>query len=130
MPPEQVEALAQGRVWLGATAAEQGLVDTLGDRRTAIARAAELAKLETYDVREVMPPMSPGQVLLQELLDSAWTPDLAWLQGSALRGSAFAPLVSQVEAEWRLLSTLTDPRHQYALCGQCAVATGGPFGPW
>jgi protease-4 len=144
LPPEQVEALAQGRVWLGTTAAEKGLVDSLGDRRTAVARAAELAQLTTYDVREIHPALTPGQLLLQELANSAWLPQSGWLQGASvqgalgqrsawqatLQGGALAPLVRRFESELLLLGTLTDPRHQYALCGQCAVGSGGPFGPW
>jgi protease-4 len=35
LTPEQVEAIAQGRVWLGGRAKELGLVDTLGDLSAA-----------------------------------------------------------------------------------------------
>jgi protease-4 len=42
---EQVENVAQGRVWTGRQARERGLVDTLGGLEDAIARAADRAKL-------------------------------------------------------------------------------------
>jgi len=42
---EQVESIAQGRVWTGRQAREHGLVDTLGGLEDAISRAAERAKL-------------------------------------------------------------------------------------
>ena len=41
--PEDIEALAGGRVWTGAEALERGLVDENGGYRTALARARELA---------------------------------------------------------------------------------------
>jgi protease-4 len=48
---EQVESVAQGRVWTGRQARERGLVDTLGGLEDAISRAAERAHLgEDYDV--------------------------------------------------------------------------------
>jgi len=48
---DQVESIAQGRVWTGRQARERGLVDTLGGLEDAISRAAERAKLgEDYNV--------------------------------------------------------------------------------
>ena len=48
---EQVENIAQGRVWTGRQARERGLVDTLGGLEDAITRAADRAKLgEEYEV--------------------------------------------------------------------------------
>ena len=43
MSPEDVEPVAQGRVWTGTQALEHGLVDHLGGLKDGIARAAELA---------------------------------------------------------------------------------------
>ncbi|TVZ55889.1 protease-4 [Lutibacter sp. Hel_I_33_5] len=48
---EQVDAIAQGRVWTGKEALENGLVDSLGSLDDAITIAAELAEVETYRVR-------------------------------------------------------------------------------
>lgn len=45
LTPEQVEGVAQGRVWTGRQARERGLVDTLGGLSDAIANAAERAQL-------------------------------------------------------------------------------------
>jgi protease-4 len=51
LTPDQVENIAQGRVWTGRQARERGLVDTLGGLEDAISRAAERAKLgEDYNV--------------------------------------------------------------------------------
>ena len=51
--PEEIDSLAQGRVWTGADAKAAGIVDELGGIDDAIAAAAELAGLddEEYDVR-------------------------------------------------------------------------------
>jgi protease IV len=43
--PEKIDALAQGRVWTGHQARENGLVDALGGLDTAIAVAKERAKI-------------------------------------------------------------------------------------
>lgn len=48
---EQVNEIAQGRVWSGKEAIEKGLVDKLGSLNDAIEIAAELADLENYKIR-------------------------------------------------------------------------------
>ncbi|CAL2086343.1 Signal peptide peptidase SppA [Tenacibaculum dicentrarchi] len=48
---EQVNNVAQGRVWTGKQAVENGLVDQLGNLNDAIAVAANLAEIESYRVR-------------------------------------------------------------------------------
>ena len=55
MSNEQVEALAQGRVWTGVEAKQNGLVDRLGGLHDAIQIARELAEIgpkEEVDVKE------------------------------------------------------------------------------
>lgn len=48
MKVEQVEKIAQGRVWLGQDALKVKLVDELGGLDKAITKAAQLAKLKEY----------------------------------------------------------------------------------
>ena len=43
--PQEIDAIAQGRVWSGSQAKERGLVDKLGGLNDAIAAAASRAKL-------------------------------------------------------------------------------------
>lgn len=50
MTKEQVDAVAQGRVWTGTMAKQLGLVDELGGLDAAIAFAAKTAKTEDYKV--------------------------------------------------------------------------------
>lgn len=48
MSEEQVDSVGGGRVWTGAQALTHGLVDQLGDVRTAIQKARELATLPDH----------------------------------------------------------------------------------
>ncbi len=48
---EEVDKIAQGRVWSGVEAKEVGLVDELGNLDDAISYAAELAKLTDFRIR-------------------------------------------------------------------------------
>lgn len=48
MTTEQVDAIAQGRVWTGTDALKNGLVDKLGSLDDAIKYAATLAKIKDY----------------------------------------------------------------------------------
>ncbi|MEN8789732.1 MAG: signal peptide peptidase SppA [Flavobacteriaceae bacterium] len=52
MTIEEVDQLAQGRVWSGIDAVENGLVDELGGLEQALEAAAELAELEEYSIRK------------------------------------------------------------------------------
>lgn len=51
MTVEEVDKVAQGRVWSGADALNNGLVDELGNLEDAILYAAELAETTNYRVR-------------------------------------------------------------------------------
>lgn len=76
MDLENVEQLAQGRVWSGTRAFQNGLVDGLGDLQTAVAMAAEAASLDSYNVVSY-PNITPDlETLLSEgfpLLQLHWT---------------------------------------------------------
>jgi protease-4 len=65
MTVEAVDAVARGRVWTGADAAEHGLVDELGGFRTAINRAKVLAGLDPED--DVRLVYYPGSSLMDML---------------------------------------------------------------
>jgi len=69
--PEQVDAIAQGRVWSGAQAKERGLVDKLGGLGDAIAAAASRAKLgDDYSVRYVERELSTWERVALSFSDS------------------------------------------------------------
>ncbi|MGB5236350.1 MAG: signal peptide peptidase SppA [Flavobacteriaceae bacterium] len=52
MTVEEVDQLAQGRVWSGIDAVERGLVDELGGLEDALEEAAKMAGLEEYSIRK------------------------------------------------------------------------------
>ena len=49
---EQVETIAQGRVWTGTDAVKNGLVDELGGLDLALQYAAEAADIQDYKIKE------------------------------------------------------------------------------
>ncbi|RVT43285.1 signal peptide peptidase SppA [Sphingobium algorifonticola] len=49
--PQQVDGIAQGRVWDGGTARQIGLVDQFGGLEDAIAEAAKLAKIDPAEAQ-------------------------------------------------------------------------------
>ncbi len=57
---EEVDEVAQGRVWTGEEALDHGLVDRLGGLDAAVAVAREKAKLGTQDVALVILPERKG----------------------------------------------------------------------
>lgn len=71
MSVEEVDAIAQGRVWAGQTAVELGLVDSIGDLNDAIQSAALLADLTDYDVVYLEKELSAKERLFRQLLNSS-----------------------------------------------------------
>lgn len=51
MTEENVDSIAQGRVWTGTAAQRIGLVDGLGDLERAVKSAAAIAKIKDFEVR-------------------------------------------------------------------------------
>ncbi len=51
MPVDKVNEIAQGRVWIGGTARQLGLVDRFGTLKDAVAEAAKRAKLDPATVK-------------------------------------------------------------------------------
>jgi protease-4 len=118
LTPQQVDAVAQGRVWSAPDALEHGLLDGLGSLADAIAAAAARAGLEDYKVDYVSMPLSPRELLLQQLADRVgsmrlWTP-------SAVTASLEALLAPVADAAAELAS-LKDPRHIYVRCLACGA---------
>lgn len=96
MTPEQVRAVAGGRVWTGQQALQHGLVDSLGGFSHAVSRARALAGIEE-DAR-VQLRFYPAQENPFESL-----------------GRLFGASSESVEALVRINAALSDPRMQRAL---------------
>jgi protease IV len=65
--PEQINEIAQGRVWSGQKAKEIGLVDDIGGLDRALAAAAKLAGLEKYRTTEYPRTLSGLEQLISKL---------------------------------------------------------------
>lgn len=69
MTRDEVHAVAQGRIWSGQRAVENGLVDKLGTLEDAIDAAATLAGLEEYRLKEYPVFQNPLQKMITDLMD-------------------------------------------------------------
>lgn len=69
LPKDEVHTVAQGRVWTGVQARERGLVDELGGLEVAIAKARELADVESAGLLRLPRQQSFLEVLLEDLED-------------------------------------------------------------
>ncbi|MEO0340936.1 MAG: signal peptide peptidase SppA [Bacteroidota bacterium] len=71
MTPEEVDKVAQGRVWTGSKATTLGLVDKVGSLDRAIASAVSMAELDEYRVVTYPKVKDPVQQLIDEILNPA-----------------------------------------------------------
>jgi protease-4 len=113
MSRDAVEQVADGLVWTGQEAAQNGLVDALGGLEQAVAAAASLAGVEQWRTRRTSVPPSFESLFIEELsrsLTQSVLPKGAWFQALA---NSFTPVVKSV-------SSLRDPAHLYVQCLSCA----------
>jgi protease IV len=113
---EEIEALAQGRVWLAPDAASRGLVDHLGSVEEAVAAAAARAHLQPGFVTEWREKhLSLREAILRDLrMEGARI--AARLANSGLNRDGFAALYARLAATLAPLARLGDPRGLYAYC--------------
>ena len=71
MSLEDVDKIAQGRVWAGTTAVELGLVDAIGNLHDAIQSAAMLADVEDYEIIYLEQELTTREKLVNQLLGSS-----------------------------------------------------------
>ena len=70
MNVDEVEKIAQGRVWLGTDAKSNKLIDGLGGLDDAVKKAAQLAKIKDYYTDEYPLPVSWMDQLLNTVDNS------------------------------------------------------------
>jgi protease-4 len=110
---EQVDAIAQGRVWTGSKALEIGLIDEIGGLQDAVSSAAELAELETYSVWHIEPDISNREKILREL-----TAEIATAV-PAREVDLVSQLLMSIRKDLNFYGALNDPMHSYVICESC-----------
>ena len=112
---EDVDKIAQGRVWAGVDAQRIGLVDHLGGLKDAIGAAAKLAELGAdYDVDYIAPDLSLREELLMQLRSE--TLRMGQIAGIIPPRSDIERVLDPVLEQARAIAKLNDPRGLYAYC--------------
>lgn len=103
---EDVQEIAQGRVWSGTEAKKLGLVDEMGGLDAAIAYAAKQAKLGDYQLVEYPRPKELFEAI-QDFMEK-FAPNNAKAPGLAMQ------IAQRIESEVKVLKTFNDPQGIYA----------------
>ena len=113
IPIEEVDKIAQGRVWAGSTALELGLVDNIGNLQMAIKRAAELAKIDEYN------SYYPEQeVNWREQIFNRLSGYIGWAIPSLIKENI---LVKETVRVLQDIEKLNDPKGIYIICEDCQI---------
>ncbi|MDP4982284.1 signal peptide peptidase SppA [Pseudoalteromonas tunicata] len=127
MSIEEVDHIAQGRVWIATQAKELGLVDHLGNKQDAIEAAAKLASLDHYDVITVEQTLSPRELFMKEFLSNAHVQSFIAIEPAqaTIKTSLqtnIKSVVHQLQQEVTSLEDYNDPNGVYARCLVCNLA--------
>lgn len=117
MTPQQVGQIAQGHVWLGSDAKANGLVDQLGDFDDAVKKAAELAKLQQWQLDWFVDTPSLSDMVLSQFGVSIHAMLPAAIQ--AMLPAPLASVANAVKEQPGLFNNLNDPQNRYAICLTC-----------
>jgi len=113
---EAIDAIAQGRVWSGMDARQQGLVDRLGGYDDAVIDAAARAGLKGgYGVRRIEPELSWAQQLLFQMRSTGER----LLEHIGMARSGAAQLVQRLkplDVELGRWARMSSPNSVYAYC--------------
>ncbi|QIO28097.1 signal peptide peptidase SppA [Serratia marcescens] len=117
MTPQQVDQIAQGHVWLGSDAKANGLVNQLGDFDDAVKKAAELAKLQQWQLDWFVDTPSLSDMVLSQFGVSIHAMLPAAIQ--AMLPAPLASVANAVKEQPGLFNNLNDPQNRYAICLTC-----------
>ncbi|MCQ8185624.1 signal peptide peptidase SppA [Parvularcula maris] len=124
---EQVSEIAEGRVWIGETAATIGLVDKLGGLQDAIAEAAALAELEDYDVGGVTKEKTKFEQFLESLTGEAQARGLIEedklfaARTAGFDRTTLGKAAAIIDRELKLNASFDDPNGLYVRCLDCGA---------
>ncbi len=115
MTVEQVDAIAQGRVWSGVDAHAAGLVDQLGGLSDAIASAATRGELgDSYQVEYVERELGFKERIMKKLLGGQAEAVVAGLGLPSIAGTPYAKVAREFEEHARVMASFNDPAGVYA----------------
>ena len=112
---DEVDRIAQGQVWTGNEALENGLIDEIGNIDEAIAAAAELAGLDEYGEKYFEKEMSPGEQLVVDMFGGAKHAGIN-IAPFSTRRPAVERLASALDKALAPLLQFNDPKGVYAHC--------------
>jgi protease-4 len=114
---DEIEAAAQGRVWIGTDAQTLGLVDELGGLDAAIESAAELAGLapDSYSIDQLAPELGWAELLALQLI-RVGSPVIATAGIDTRLPPSLAHLLDVAAEPLAFIEALNDPRGIYAYC--------------
>ena len=112
---EQVDAIAQGRVWAGSDAHRIGLVDELGSFNDAVKAAARRAKVSAYATEFIEPELSWTEQLMMQLRSRATALVLRATPGERALAE-LAQRFDPVTREAQRLARFSTPNRLYAYC--------------
>jgi protease IV len=114
-PVDEVDKIAQGRVWAGVDAERIGLVDHLGGLKDAIDAAAKLVQLgKDYDVDYIETELSLKEQLLMQIRSQALR--VGRVAGLIPERSDLERMIDPLLEEARTMVRLKDPRGLYSYC--------------
>ena len=113
IPIDQVDQIAQGRVWAGTSAKELGLVDKIGNLKMAIKRAAELAEISEYTT--YYPTQS---VDWRTQLAKRFSGYVSWVIPPYLKDNL---VVKNAINTLKDINQLNDPKGIYIICEDCPI---------
>jgi len=119
MTLEEVDEIAQGRVWVGTQALELGLVDELGGLEEAVAAAASLAELEDYKKVYIERELSEDELMWANLLQNASV--LFDGLNVNIKPSPLVELAEELNKHASMFEQLNDPMGAYVLCVECTL---------
>ena len=121
--PEQIDAVAQGRVWDGGSARQNGLVDQFGGLEDAIGFVAKSAKLENWHPQFYGTDVDPYASLLERLMGD--DEDSSEPEATDLAGIMAVQQRARIAAGLGQLQWLGQVRGAQAYCLDCAVPAKG-----
>jgi protease-4 len=115
---DQVNEIAQGRVWAGSDAQRLGLVDHLGSFDDAVRAAAQRAKLTSYATQMLEPELTWAEQLVLQLKSRAAVAMLHLSSGdrSLAQVAEIAQRFDPLTREVARLSRFSVPNRLYAYC--------------